>query len=419
MGIGEKGSAMEVIYGRCCGLDVHKETVVACVIIREGSKAHKEVRTFRTMTVDILVLHDWLMAHGVTHVAMESTGIYWKPIFNLLEGSLSVLLVNAAHIKAVPGRKTDVKDCEWIADLLSYGLLRGSFIPPEPLRDLRDLTRYRKSLTDERVREVNRLQKLLETANIKLSSVATDVMGVSGRAMLDALLSGNTDPAVLADLARGKLRKKLPLLRQALEGRFRPHHRFMLGQILSHLDYLDEAIEALGKEVENHIAPFSSQVKLLDTIPGVDQKVAQAIVAEIGVDMSQFPSHRHLASWAGLCPGNNESAGKHKSGKTRKGDRWLKRSLIEAAWAVSRAKDTYLNTLYHRVARRRGLKKAAVAVCHAILVMAYHMLKHHIPYQELGADYFDLLNATHVKNHFVQRLEGLGFKVTLEPLATN
>lgn len=407
---------MEVIYGRCSGLDVHKDTVVACVLIREGGKVQKEVRTFRTMTADLLVLHDWLMAYGVTHVAMESTGIYWKPVFNLLEGTFKVLLVNAAHIKAVPGRKTDVRDCEWIADLLSHGLLKGSFIPPEPLRDLRDLTRYRKSLTDERVREVNRLQKLLETANIKLSSVATDVLGVSGRSMLEALLSGNTDPEVLADLARGKLRKKLPLLQQALEGCFRSHHRFMLGQILSHLDYLDEAIEALSQEVENRIYPFGEQVQLLKTIPGVDQKVAQAIVAEIGVDMAQFPSHRHLASWAGLCPGNNESAGKRKNGKTRKGDRWLKRTLIEASWAVSRAKETYLNSLYHRVARRRGKKKAAVAVSHTILVMAYHMLMNHAPYQELGADYFDRLNFNLVKHHFIHRLEGLGFKVTLEPL---
>lgn len=408
---------MELIYGRCCGLDVHKETVVACVLTSDGGKTQKEIRTFHTMTADLVVLHDWLVAHGVTHVAMESTGIYWRPIFNLLEGSFSVLLVNAAHIKAVPGRKTDVKDCEWIADLLAHGLLKGSFVPSEPLRDLRDLTRYRKSLTDERVREINRLQKLLETANIKLSSVATDVMGVSGRAMMEALLLGNTDPAVLADLARGKLRKKLPLLRQALEGRFRPHHRFMLGQILSHLDYLDESIETLTKQVEDHISPFSLEVQLLDTIPGVDEKVAQAIVAEIGVDMSQFASHRHLASWAGLCPGNNESAGKHKSGKTRKGDRWLKRSLIEAALAVSRTKATYLSALYHRIARRRGKKKAAVAVSHAILVMVYHMLKNHIPYQDLGANYFDLLNAAYIKKHFVHRLQGLGFKVTLEPVA--
>jgi transposase len=347
---------------------------------------------------------------------MESTGIYWKPIFNLLEGNFSVLLVNAAHIKNVPGRKTDVKDCEWIADLLSHGLLKGSFIPPEPLRDLRDLTRYRKSLTDERVREVNRLQKLLETANIKLSSVATDVMGISGRAMMEALLSGTTNPEVLADLARGKLRKKLPLLQQALAGHFRPHHRFMLGQILSHLDYLDEAIEAFSHEVENQITPFAEQVQLLDTIPGVDRIVAQSIVAEIGVDMSQFPSHRHLSSWAGLCPGNNESAGKRKSGKTRDGDRWLKRTLLQASWSVSHAKDTYPSALYHRVARRRGKKKAAVATSHAILIMAYHILKNLVPYQELGSDYFDRLNLNYIKHHFVHRLEALGFKVTLEPI---
>lgn len=407
---------MHVTYGRCAGLDVHKKTVVACVLIREGNKEHQEIRTFGTMTADLLVLHDWLMAYGVTHVAMESTGVYWKPVFNLLEGSFTVLLVNAAHIKNVPGRKTDVKDCEWIADLLSHGLLKGSFIPPEPIRDLRDLTRYRKSLTDERVREINRLQKLLETANIKLASVATDVMGVSGKAMMEALLSGNTDPEVLADLARGKLRKKLPLLKQALEGCFRHHHRFMLGQILSHLDYLDEAIEALSQEVENHIGPFSEKVNLLDTIPGVDQKVAQAIIAEIGVDMNQFPSHEHLASWAGLCPGSNESAGKRKSGKTRKGDRWLKRTLIEASWAISHSKGTYLSALYHRMARRRGKKKAAVAVSHAILTMAYHILTNNVPYQELGADYFDRLNLDYVKHHFIHRLEGLGFKVTLEPL---
>lgn len=407
---------MEVVYSRCSGLDVHKETVVACVSIREENKVQKEIRTFRTMTSDLLVLHDWLMAHGVTHVAMESTGVYWKPVFNLLEGSFSVLLVNAAHIKMVPGRKTDVKDCEWIADLLCHGLLKGSFIPPEPIRDLRDLTRYRKSLSDERVREVNRLQKLLESANIKLSSVATDIMGISGKAMLEALLSGNTDPVVLADLARGKLRKKLTLLREALEGRFRPHHQFMLGQILSHLDFLDEAIEEVSKEVENHIAPFLKEIELLRTIPGVDQKVAEVIVAEIGVDMSHFPSHRHLASWAGLCPGNNESAGKRKNGKTRKGDRWLRRGLIEASWAASRARETYLSALYHRLVRRRGKKKAAVAVAHTILVIAYHILKDKFSYYELGTDHFDRLNATLIKHHFIKRLEGLGFKVTLEPV---
>jgi transposase len=407
---------MEVIYRRCCGLDVHKKIVVACVLIWEGGKLFKEIRTFGTMTFELLMLHDWLLAHKVTHVAMESTGVYWKPIFNLLEGNFEVLLVNAAHIKAVPGRKTDVKDCEWIANLLCHGLLKGSFIPPEPIRDLRDLTRYRKSLTDERVREVNRLHKLLESANIKLSSVATDVMGVSGRAMLESLISGGTDPEVLAELARGKLRKKLSLLREALKGRFRPHHGFLLGQILSHVDYLDEAIEQLSKEVENQIVPFSKQIDLLKTIPGVDQRVAEAIVAEIGVDMSRFPTHRHLASWAGVCPGNNESAGKHKSGKTRRGDRWLFRVLLEGGWAVTRTKDTYLNSLYHRLVPRRGKKKAIVALVHCLVVIVYHVLKDEVPYHELGANYFDQVNVTHIKNHHIRRLESLGFRVILEPL---
>ena len=407
---------MQVVYKRCSGLDVHKDTVVACVLIREGGPVQKEIRTFPTMTSDLLILHDWLLAQGVTHIAMESTGVYWKPIFNLLEGSFEILLVNAAHIKTVPGRKTDVKDCEWIADLLSHGLLKGSFIPPESVRDLRDLTRYRKSLIDERIRETNRLQKLLESANIKLSSVASDVLGVSGKAMLEALISGKSDPRVLADLARGKLRKKLPLLREALHGRFRAHHQFLLAQILSHLDFLDEAIEQMSQEVKNRIAPFSKPIELLKTIPGVDQKTAELVVSEIGLDMSRFPTHRHLASWAGLCPGNNESAGKRKNGKTRKGDRWLKRGLMESSWAIGRTQDTYLSALYHRMARRRGKKKAVVAVAHTMLVIIYHMLKHQLEYHELGADYFDRLNLTYIKNNFVKRLEGLGFKVTLEPL---
>lgn len=405
---------MEVVYKRCCGLDVHKDTVVACVMIREGEKVEKDIRTFGAMTADLVVLSDWLGAHQVTHVAMESTGIYWKPVFNLLETSFHLILVNAAHIKKVPGRKTDVKDCEWIADLLAHGLLKGSFIPPEPIRDLRDLVRYRKSLTDERVRAVNRLQKILESSNIKLSSVATDVMGVSGRAMLEALATGSTDPEVLANLARGRLRQKLAALRQALEGRFRPHHQFLVGQMLSHLDFLDEAIAEISQEVATRIGPFEPQVMLLKTIPGVDQKVAEAIVSEIGVDMSRFPDHRHLASWAGLCPGNNESAGKRRSGKTRKGNQWLRRMLIETAWTVSRAKESYLNALYHRLARRRGIKKAAVGVSHAILVMAYHILKTGLPYQELGSDYFDRLNIVQVKRHALRRLEALGYKVVLE-----
>ncbi len=408
---------MEVIYKRCCGLDVHKDMVVACLLIREGGKVLKEIRTFLTMTVDLVVLHDWLRAHQVTHVAMESTGIYWRPVFNLLEGDFTVLLVNAAHIKKVPGRKTDVKDCEWIADLLSHGLLRGSFIPPEPIRDLRDLTRYRKSLTDERVRQVQRLQKFLEGANIKLASVASNVMGVSGRAMLEALTAGSTDPQVLSELAKGRLRKKLPELKKALEGRFRSHHRFMVAEILTHLDFLDEAIERVSQEVSNRIVPFSKQLELIDLVPGINQRVAEGVLSEIGVDMSFFPSHGHAASWTGLCPGNNESAGKRKSGKTRKGDPWLRRHLIEASWAAVRKRGTYLSALYYRLLPRRGKNKAIVAVAHALLVMIYHILKDQVPYRELGSDYFNKLNAVYVQRHHVKRLESLGFKVTLEPLS--
>jgi transposase len=407
---------MEVVFERCCGLDVHKAIVVACLWMRDQSgKVHKEIQKFGTMTVDLVVLYDWLKSKGVTHVAMESTGIFWKPIYNLLEDAFQVLLVNAEHIKRVPGRKTDVTDAEWIADLLAHGLLKGSFIPPKPIRELRDLTRYRKSLIDERVREVNRLHKLLETANIKLSSVASDVMGMSGRSMLEALLEGKTDPEVLADLAKGKLRNKLPELKKALHGRFSTHHRFILEHILGHLDFLDETIEKISKEVATRTSPFDQLIKFMDTIPGVDRKTAEATIAEIGLDMERFPTHRHLASWAGLCPGNHESAGKRKKGKTRKGDLWFRRYAIEMALAASRTKETYLNAFYHRLLRRKGHKKAVVAVAHTILVIIYHVIKHNVPYRELGADYFDKLNITYIKRHHVKRLESLGFKVTLEP----
>jgi transposase len=406
---------MELIYKRCCGLDVHKKTVVACVQIREGETLHKEIQTFATMTSDLLVLRDWLEAHGVTHVAMESTGVYWKPIYNLLESAFEVLLVNAAHVKAVPGRKTDVKDCEWLSDLLAHGLLKASFIPPEPIRDLRDLTRYRKSLIDERVREVNRLQKFLESANIKLSSVATDVMGVSGRAMLEALIGGSTAPDVLAELAKGRLRKKLPELRKSLEGRFRPHHRFMVAEILVHLDFLDEAIERVSQEVMKLVLPFSREMTMLDEIPGIDRRVAEGVISEIGIDMGRFPSDRHISSWAGLSPGNYESAGKRKSGRTNKGDTWLRRHLIQAAWAAVRNTGSYLSALYHRLAPRRGKKKAIVAVAHSILVSIYHVLKNQVSYKDLGTNYFDKINAAQIKRRCVRGLEGLGFKVILEP----
>jgi len=408
---------MEMVLERCCGLDVHKATVAACVWRRDaGGRVSKATQTFGTMTAELLVLADWLQAHQVTHVAMESTGVFWQPVFNLLEADFQVLLVNAEHIKRVPGRKTDVTDCEWIAELLAHGLLKGSFIPPPPIRELRDLTRYRKSLIDERVREVNRLHKLLQAANLKLSSVASDVLGLSGRQMLAALVEGTTDPAVLAELAQGKLRKKLPALRQALQGRFRPHHRFLLEQILGHLDFLDEAIAKLSAEVAERTAPFDDVLQCLDTIPGVDRKAAEGTLAELGVDMARFPTHRHLAAWTGLCPGNYESAGKRKRGKARKGDPWFRRYAIEMALAASRSKDTYLSALYHRLVRRKGHKKAIVAVAHAIVVIMYHVIKHRVPYRELGADYFDKLNVTQIQRHHVRRLEGLGFKVTLEPL---
>ncbi len=408
---------MEVVFGRCCGLDVHKAIVVACLWIRgQSGKVRKEIQTFGTMMQDLLVLFDWLKANEVTHVAMESTGVYWQPIYNLLEDEFEVLLVNAEHIKRVPGRKTDVKDCEWIADLLAHGLLKGSFIPPKPIRELRDLTRYRKSLTDERVREVNRLHKLLQGANLKLSSVASDVMGLSGRRMLEALLEGTTDPEVLADLAKGKLRNKLPELKKALHGRFSAHHRFLLEHILGHLDFLDGAIEKISEEVAIRTAPFKDFIDLLDTITGVDRKAAEGSIAEIGLDMMRFPTQGHLASWTALCPGNHESAGKRKSGKTRKGNIWFRRYAIEMALAASRTKGSYLNALYHRLVRRKGHKKAIVAVAHKIVIIIYHVLKHKVPYRELGGDYFDKLNVTYIKRHHVRRLESLGFKVTLEPL---
>jgi len=408
---------MEVIHERCCGLDVHKRTVVACIRIQKAEGgAHMDIKTFSTMSFDLLILRDWLTASRVTHVAMESTGVYWKPVFNLLEDQFHILLVNAHHVKALPGRKTDVKDCEWIADLLAHGLVKGSFIPPEPIRDLRDLTRYRKSLIDERIREVNRLHKLLESANIKLASVATNVMGISGKDMMHALLGGEADPEILAELARGRLRKKIPALKQALEGRFRSHHRFMLETILAHIDFLDESIATVTEEVVSRIDPFAQTVELLCTIPGVEKRTAQVIISEIGTDMSCFPSANHLASWAGLCPGNNESAGKRKAGKTRKGDQWLRRALVEVAWAASRTKETYLSSQYHRLVARRGKKKAIVAVAHTILVAIYHILANGIPYQDLGPNYLVKLNETNIKRYHVRRLQELGYEVSITPL---
>jgi transposase len=405
---------VEVVYERCCGLDIHKQTVVACLLVAPaGMAVQKEIRTFGTMTDELLQLADWLSAAGCTHVAMESTGVYWKPLYNLLEGSFELVLVNARHIKQVPGRKTDVRDCEWIADLLRHGLLRASFVPDRPQRELRELTRYRTSLIRERAAEVNRLQKTLEGANIKLSSVATDVLGVSGRQMLAALVSGSEDPADLADLARGKLRDKLPQLERALHGRMGAHQRFMLAQQLAHLDALDELIERVSAEVTVRMRPFAAAVERLDTIPGVGLRTAETLIAEVGADVRRFPSAAHLASWAGMCPGNDESAGKHRSGTTRHGDPWLRAALIEAAQAAARTRRSYLAAQYHRLAVRRGKKKALVAVGHTILVIAYHLLARDSDYSDLGPLYFDQRD-DRLRSRLVHRLQTLGYTVHLD-----
>ena len=406
---------MHLVYERCCGLDVHKKTVVAC-LRTPGSRGRRrsETKTFGTTTTELLRLADWLLEHGCTHVAMESTGVYWKPIFNVLEGTCEVLLVNAHHVKVLPGRKTDVRDCEWIAELLECGLLRGSFIPPQPIRELRDLTRYRKTLTQSRASETNRIQKLLETANIKLSSVATDVLGASGRAMLSALVAGKRDPEQLAQMAKGTLRTKRGELVDALRGRFTDHHGFLLGQILAHVEHLDRAIDECSARIEEAMRPFEQAATRLQTITGVGRRTAESLVAEMGVDMSRFPSAAHLASWAAICPGNNESAGKRKSGRMRKGNIWLKSALIEAAWAVSHQRRTYLGSLYARIARRRGAKRAVVAVAHAILVAAWHILTKNEPYRELGPSHFDAIAKDRLKRHYLRRLQDLGVQVTLD-----
>jgi transposase len=387
---------MKVIYERCAGLDVHKKTVVACRIgVGEDSQwRRQETHTFKTMTNDILALADWLQAGGVTHVAMESTGAYWKPIYNILESNFEVILVNARHIKHVPGRKTDVKDAEWIAQLLQHGLLKASYIPETPQRALRDLARYRTKLVQERTREINRVQKVLEDANIKLGSVVSDIMGVSAKAMMAAIVSGQDDPQTLAQLAKGRMRPKIAELEQALNGRVADHHRLMLSLHLEHIDDLNIKIERLQQIIDEYITPFNQnrEVERLDGIPGVGPRVAQVIIAELGIDMSRFPTSGHAASWAGLAPGKNESAGRNYSAKTMKGNRHLKAMLVQAAHTVARSKDNYLSAQFRRIARRRGKKRAAVAVAHSILVIAYHLLRDGTEYIELGGDYFDKLN---------------------------
>jgi transposase len=407
---------MDIVHARCCGLDVHKRTVVACLLISTPGRAlSKEVRTFSAMTDDLLRLLDWLTSAGCTHVAMESTGVYWKSVYNLLEGSLEVVVVNARHIKAVPGRKTDVKDCEWIAELLRHGLLQPSFIPDRPQRELRELTRYRTSLIQERAAEVNRLQKVLEGANSKLAAVATAIMGISGREILAALVGGTSEPATLAQLARGRLREKMPQLPQALAGQFQAHQRFLVAQQLAHSDFLDDLIALVSAEITARMRPCEEAVALLDTIPGVGRRTAEGLVAEIGVDMTRFPTAAHLAAWAGVAPGNNASAGKRRSGRTRKGSPWLRAALVEAAQAAGRTKATYLGAQYRRLLPRKGKKRAVVAVGHSILVIAYHLLTRREPYHDLGVTYFDQHARQAVERRLVRRLEALGYTVSLQP----
>jgi transposase len=407
---------MEVLYPRCGGLDVHKRTVVACrVTPGPDGPPVKQVRTFGTMTEDLLALADWLAAGGCTHVAMESTGVYWKPIWNLLEGAFELLLVNARHVRQVPGRKTDVRDCEWLADLLRHGLLRASFVPYRPQRELRELTRYRTSLVRARAAEANRLHKTLEGANVKLGAVATDVLGKSGRDMLAALVAGETDPAALAELARGLLRKKLPQLEQALTADVGLHQRFLLAQHLAHIDFLEAAIAQVSAEVARRLRPLDEAIARLDAVPGIGREAAEALLAELGGDVSRFPTAKHLASWAGMCPGNRESAGKRLSGATRKGSPWLRGLLVQAAHAAARTKGTYLAAQYRRLASRRGKSRAAVAVGHTLLVIVYHLLRHGTDYHDLGPHYFDERDRRAVERRLIRRLEGLGYTVALEP----
>ena len=400
---------------RPAALDVHNASVMACVRLPgEGRRRVEHVAEFQTTVRGLLALRDWLDAHRVERVAMEATGVYWKPVWAVLEDRLECLLVNARHVKQVPGRKTDVKDAQWLCQLLEAGLLRASLVPPKPIRTLRNLTRYRKSQIRDRQREMNRLHKVMQDTGIKLDCVATDMLGRSGRAMLDALVSGTTDPCVLADLARGLLRKKLPALREALEGRFDAEHTLVVGRILAHIDYLDEAIDDLSTAIEAQLGPLAPTVELLCTIPGLARRAAEVIIAETGGDMTAFPSAKHLASWAGMCPGNDESAGKRRSGKTRKGSKWLSQTLVECAKSANRTKDTYLAAQYRRLRARRGANKATIAVCHSILTAVWHMLQTGETYTDPGGDFFARRDPERTRKRLVNQLERLGYTVTVQ-----
>jgi transposase len=407
---------MQVLYPRCCGLDIHKASITACVLITEGKTKKRHQLRCGTMTRDLLALADWLVDLGATHVAMESTGVYWKPIWNLLEGRFELLLINAQHFKAVPGRKTDMRDCEWLAELLQHGLLRSSFVPLRPVRDLRDLNRNRAILVRQRAAVSNRIEKVLEDANIKLGAIASHVLGQSGRAMLQAMSTGEEDVKKLAEMAKAKLRKKIPLLQVALTGTLRDHHRFLLRQWLIQLESLEKQIAEFDREIERQNLPFQETIERLTHIPGVDRITAYGLIAEIGTNMAQYPSAQHLASWGGLCPGNNESAGKHYSGKTRKGNPWLRRVLCQAAWAASHTRNTYLSAQYHRLAAKRNKNRAIIAVAHSILIIVYFMITTGEEYRENGGDYFERINAEGLKRYFVKRLEHLGHKVMLQAI---